>query len=351
MMRNSIKHEKLVRKNDMKWHPWKHHVPHGCFFGLNLRLVWPAPATPLLLGLWPRGLLQRTTIGTVWKHVRGRCQLHLPMTEALVTIERKMPGSGVSLKHFGMKASQQKQYITSNQQMQLHATPSCILRSEVHGTAELWMAHTTPGCIGSPVHQRCWSVSCHLVVSWGLWNLETCQRDCVFSTRIWALPTKSFWILLSWIDIWQSGEIDAMTPCLFVLGPRCSPRWRTQVAIILLTILNDDVMIMGILYPGRLEVCCAENCLSYRDRRLKKMNVFNTWTWTLQNDNNDSVLNFMPKRLKDLGFPAKSDSTKCWHVVGSFDLKFPLNWLAISLSNKPEHCPHCILSRIYLSHL
>lgn len=40
------------------------------------------PATPLLLGLWPRGL---------------------PMTEALVTIERKM-----------------------------------------HGTAELWMAHTTP---------------------------------------------------------------------------------------------------------------------------------------------------------------------------------------------------------------
>ncbi len=119
----------------------------------------------------------------------------------------------------------------------------------MHGTAELWMAHTTPGCIGSPVHQRCWSISCHLVVSWGFWNLET----------------------------WQSSEIDAMTPCLFVLGPRGSPRWRTQVAIILLAILNDDVMVMGILYPGRLEVCCAENCLSYRDRRLKKKNVFNKW--------------------------------------------------------------------------
>lgn len=270
------------------------------FFGLNLRLVWPAPATPLFLGLWPRGLLHRTTIGPVlntWPLSAAPSNDWGPRYNWKEDAWKSGSGASekTSLKHFGMKASQPK---TVHHFKSKNATPSCILRSEVHGTTELWMAHTTPGCIGSPINVA-----------------ETWKpvKETVFF-RFGFEPFKEF-----------LGEIDAITPCLLVLGPRCSPRWRTQVAIILLAILNDDVMVMGILYPGRLEVCCAENCLSYIDRRLKKMNVFNTWTWTLQNDNNDSALNFMPKRLKDLGFPAKSDSTKCWHVVGTFDLKFPFN--------------------------
>ena len=225
MMRNSIKHEKLVRKNDMKWHPWKQNVPHGHFFRLNLRLVWPAPATPLLLGLWPRGLLQRTTIGPVWKHVRGRCQPHLPMTEALVTIERKMPGSGVSLKHFGMKASQQKQYLISNQKMQLlrvFCGPRCMVPQNSG-----WLIQHLDAADHPYINV---AEASHLVVSWGLWNQETCQRDCVFSPRIWALQKVSGFC---WVDLASDSPVKLMPwhhVCLFldqdVLHVE-EPRWQS----------------------------------------------------------------------------------------------------------------------------
>lgn len=321
MMRNSIKHEKLVRKNDMKWHPWNimfhmdvssgwtfdwfdPHLQHHCFLASGHEACCQEQPLDPFENTWEAAVSRTFQWLRPSLQLKGRC------------LEVKFLWSILGWRHPN-KNSASFQINKCNSFVHF-AVRGAWYRRTLDGSYNTWMHRIT--------HTSTLLKRLHLVVSWGLWNLETCQRDCVFSTRIWALPTKSFWILLSWIDIWQSGEIDAMTPCLFVLGPRCSPRWRTQVAIILLTILNDDVMVMGILYPGRLEVCCAENCLSYRDRRLKKMNVFNTWTWTLQNDKNDSALNFMPKRLKkDLGFPAKSDSTKCWHLVGFFDLKFPFH--------------------------
>ena len=52
-----------------------------------------------------------------------------------------------------------------------------------------------------------------------------------------------------------------MGPGLLILGPRCPPRCGVQVAIVFLSILDDDVMIMGSLSPVRLKFLTSFNRL------------------------------------------------------------------------------------------
>ena len=89
---------------------------------------------------------------------------------------------------------------------------------------------------------------------------------------------------LSLYDIFSAAS--AMGPGLLILGPRCPPRRGVQVAIVFLSILDDDVMIMGSLSPVRLKFLTSFNRL--RTARDKADVLFFYWlcTWHSKPHNN-----------------------------------------------------------------
>lgn len=225
MMRNSIKHEKLVRKNDMKWHPWNimfhmdvssgwtfdwfdPHLQHHCFLASGHEACCQEQPLDPFENTWEAAVSRTFQWLRPSLQLKGRC------------LEVKFLWSILGWRHPN-KNSASFQINKCNSFVHF-AVRGAWYRRTLDGSYNTWMHRIT--------HTSTLLKRLHLVVSWGLWNLETCQRDCVFSTRIWTLQRVSGFC---WVELTSDSPVKLMPwhhVCLFldqdVLHVE-EPRWQS----------------------------------------------------------------------------------------------------------------------------